>query len=130
MRPPSPRLIPVELRPASLQNWIECCAIAWRMLCEGLDDVHVNPNEPWASAISRLAATILADSGYGLARGYDSDRWDDVARAVASRASCAVDGRVQGPSGRVAADSLPVEPPTPDRRALIEAEWEKVPVLE
>lgn len=118
------------LTPANLQNWIETCAIAWRLLCNGDNGCAVKPRESWPSAISRLAATILADSGYGLPKGYDSARWDYVTREFAARQSCARDGRVAGPKGRVYITSLPSEPLRPTMAELIEKDWDKVPVLE
>ncbi len=119
------------LKSAKLQNWVDTNALAWRWLCKGEEGVSVNPNEAWASAISRVAATILADSGFGLAKPYDADQWDEVSRVFANRASCALDGRVQGPLGRIDASSLPPEPPRgPTAQELLEVEWEKVQVIE
>jgi len=119
-----------ERIPVSEQDWIEACAIAWRALCTGQDDWHVNPGESWASAISRCAALLLNYKGYALAKGYDSNRYDAIARALAGRSSCANDGMVQRELLRVAIASLPAERTQADYEARALAEMRKVPVLE
>lgn len=117
-------------KPATIRNWTETNDIAWRMLCNGSDGVLVERGEAWAPAIARVAGWVLADSGYGLPKGYDSESWDAVTRAVAGRASCAIDGKVQTREGRRPVDWIPAEPRLPTYEELVKAEWENVPVFE
>ena len=117
--------------PASEQDWIDACALAWRALCTGERGWHVLPGEPFACAVSRGAALLMNHKGFGLPKGYDSDRWDNIARALARRGSCAGDGLVQVGKLRIGPESLPDERNVAaERKAAVEAEWAKVWVPE
>lgn len=74
------------MKPATQQQWLDACGMAWTMLCQGDGELHVDrEKETFENAIARVAGRLLTERGLGRERGPVPEEWAVILEGFADR---------------------------------------------